>query len=222
MTTAMPRPGGSTPAGPGPMYWDVPSPYGYAAAVDTAGTVAAPLLAGFALTLIGLILGLGSPETMPLREPAVVPLLIAVVSLLACVQCTFWAKQYAVTPTQILEWWPDAESGRTGAAPRQEMLRRDQRRYAVLVRRWQGVSAWTYDAGILALLGSLPLVLAPPPGWTQPWRWLAVSLAGLAFLGELYWVVAPRTGWMGAGKVFPDLSSVTPQPAAYTGPLPQR
>jgi hypothetical protein len=196
----------------------VPTPYGYAAAVDTAGTVAAPLLAGFGLALIGLILGLGTPDSMPLREPALVPLVIAVVSLIACVQCTFWAKQYAATPSQILEWWPDIEP--SPPAPRQEMLRRDQWRDAALGRRWQRVSAWTYDAGILALLGSLPLILARPLSWAQPGRWLALGLAELAFVAELYWVVAPRTGWLKAGAVFPQTAPAAPPP--YGGPLPQR
>lgn len=55
---AAPPPGSSGPRDWSP--WSVPKPYGAPAALQSAGTVAAPLLAGFSFALVGLVLT--SPE----------------------------------------------------------------------------------------------------------------------------------------------------------------
>lgn len=222
MAMAMPPPGGP-PASSSGLYWQVPTPYGYPASVDAGGTVAAPLLAGFSLTLIGVILGAGNPGEFRVRDPALVALVAATLLLLACVQCSFWARQFTVTPTQIMEWWPELRAP-GGNPDRHEQLRAEQWRYALMAKRWLHRARLSYQGGIILLLAGMTLLLVPADG--NGWRWLAVAVMGLGFAAELYWTVAPsRRGWPGVRALFPlprDVMHLPDvQPGAYTGPEPQ-
>ena len=234
MNDTAPGVGAAAPAAPpagGPtsgIYWARPVPYGYPASIDAAGTVAAPLLAGFSITLIGLILGAADAHAIRLRGEALTALVLAALLLLACVQCAFWARQYTVTPSQIMEWWPDLGLPGDAATERHEQLRGVQWRYSVLAGCWMGRARWTYHVGILALLAGLDLLLVPldrGASWNSGWSWLSVAVVSLGFMAELYWTVAP--GWDKrrlAAKLFPQPSDVMNLPAAqpghYSGPLP--
>ena len=84
--------------------WKVPVKYGYGEAVQQAGTIVAPLLAGFTIALIGLLLS----EHVSVRYPdaALCVLVGAVVFLLAAVQCGYAARQFIARPDEIVSWWP--------------------------------------------------------------------------------------------------------------------
>src|SRR5438105_1867153 len=100
---------GQVPAEPhvGPT-WAPPNPYGAAAAVEMMGSVAAPLLAGFALTLLVLIIS----DTGAIRwaDLALILLAASAVALISTVQFTFWARSYTVEPDQLRAWWPEIDS----------------------------------------------------------------------------------------------------------------
>jgi len=207
------------------QYWKPPVPYGRPASVDAAGTVAAPLLAGFSITFVGLILSASDGASIPLREPALAVLVLAALLLLGCVQCAFWARLYTVTPQDLMPWWPDLHGGSTNAQLRHRQIRGAQWRYAHLSELWLERARWTYHGGILALLASVALVLVPA-NHHLAWRWLSVGVTGLGFFAELYWVLAPgRDGWPGVAALFPGPRDVQHlaevQPGAYTGPDPQ-
>jgi uncharacterized membrane protein YdbT with pleckstrin-like domain len=67
-----------------------PSPYGAPAAIEMMGSVAAPLLAGFSLTLLILVI----TNSDAFRWPGLVLVAFAVsaVTLISVVQFTFWAR----------------------------------------------------------------------------------------------------------------------------------
>lgn len=79
--------------------WKHPRPYGTPAATESASTIAAPLLAGFSITLIAQVID--SRDSV--RWPDVVFILLAgaSVAMLAAVQSGFWARQYYVRPEEL-------------------------------------------------------------------------------------------------------------------------
>jgi hypothetical protein len=162
--------------------YEVPTPYGSAAGTESASSVAAPLLAGGALALAGVVV----QQEASLRYPGVVLMLLvaAVVMLVTAVQCGFWARQYAVTPDEINQWWPDANPARLNE------IRYEQHMHAADHDRWSRRVTITFDAGILLLWLALGVAVTPKDGVQEPtWRWVAAGLAGLAALGEALWII---------------------------------
>src|SRR5580698_9548658 len=80
---------------PGPT---PPDPYGLFATADGLGGVAAPLLAGFAITMVALVVQIASDLRWP--DVSLVLLGAAAVLLLQVVQLSARARGYAVTPAQ--------------------------------------------------------------------------------------------------------------------------
>jgi hypothetical protein len=207
----------------GRRYWHAPAPIGYASAIDGFGSVAAPLLAGFTIALIGITVPLSADSPVKYPGTAIAFLAIAALLLLGAVQCSMWARQYAVTPNDILEWWPDSraqtESDMQAARSRLDDLRLTQWRYATISATWLARARLTYDLGILALLLGV-LVILIPKQWT-PSRVVAASLLGVGFLIEVYWVSSPkRRSWPFVRKVFPVPPDIPTTPPPYEGPLP--
>jgi hypothetical protein len=109
----------------------------------------------------------------------------ATLSLLGAVQATFWMRRYAVTPSDLSDWWgSELEDPDRLAAVREE-----QRTLLRQQRTWAERARWLYDAGLLFLLLSLPTMLVPKRGISHAssMRVAAVSLALLGFLAELVW-----------------------------------
>ncbi len=177
-------PGGSYgPRGWSP--WRVPKPYGAPAALQSAGTVAAPLLAGFSFTLVGLVLT--SPARVRWPDAALLLFTAAGLFLIAAVQCAFWVRRWDVTPAEILSWWPDFDG--LPEATREQVFE-EQHTHSKRQGRWARATRLAYDGGILSLLAGMTVLLAPPV--QQPivsLRGLAVLLALLGFLAELAWIV---------------------------------
>jgi MFS family permease len=170
--------------------WKTPVRYGYGEAVQSAGTIAAPLLAGFTITLIGLLVP--SQESIRYPDVALAILMGAVACLLAAVQCAYAARQFLVTPEEIEAWWPGMD--RLEQPYGEDWVKRryaEQRAHSELHSRWGRRFRYTYHAGIMLVLLGLVVVLLPPahpPGGIMFSRWLAVALAALAFLAEVVWI----------------------------------
>jgi hypothetical protein len=87
--------------------WKVPSgPLNVSIAVRSAGTVAAPLLAGFSFTLAGLVLQLVPTQVVRWPDLALLLFVIAGFFLIACIQFAFWAERWNISPDDLRMWWP--------------------------------------------------------------------------------------------------------------------
>jgi hypothetical protein len=164
----------------------IPTPYGYPQAVESMGGVAAPLLAGFSLTLAVLVLQLNEGQV---RWPEVALLLLAAGALafIGSVQATFWARAYFVTPQDAEGWWSDGQS-----VERQAMILRERhrlhRRYGV----WANRARRTYGAGIVLLMSGMTVLLVPDEAlgdWPTA-RLAVVGMMAVATIGEVCWQAA--------------------------------
>lgn len=165
--------------------WRKPSPLGYGNAIDSVGSVASPLLAGFSLASVIVV----ADDAHHFRWPGavVLALAIAAVSLIGTVQCAFNARQYLWSASEVSSWWPDMEEG----TEREKLLRDEQEAFFY---RWQMWARWTratYAYGILALLAGLALALPPAhgTGTQSSLRWVACGVAFAACAGEAAWIV---------------------------------
>jgi len=159
-----------------------PSPYGAPAAIDTMGSVAAPLLAGFSMTL--LILVITNPDSFRWPGPVLVAFAFSAVALVSVVQFTFWARSYTVTPDELKSWWPDVETEERRSVVRGEQLAHEQAR-----RIWSTRARRFYRAGIIALLLGTAIALIPP-GRVTTAQWVAFSVLLLGLIYEVLWVIA--------------------------------
>jgi hypothetical protein len=137
----------------------------FADAFDATATVAAPLLAGFSLTLIGVVAQ--APTAFRWPDTALLLLTVTVLLLVMSVQSGFWARRYRAEP-----------SGRE--LPVVERT----------ARQWMAVGRASYDGGLVALMLGLASVLAPPAGGTV--RWVAAAIMAAAALGEVIWATVAR------------------------------
>ena len=181
--------------------WDPPFPYGHPTAMDSMGGIAAPLLAGFAITFSVIVMTSASS----FRWPGVVLALLtlAILALIAAVQFSFQTRLYAVTPSQIEEWWEKPERVR-------QRLRREQRYHRHHYKLWAERAALAYNAGILLFLGGFTLALVPPSSLGN-WRLVAFAVAAAGTVLELGWVLNRQFG-LGSARSSADLSSFDPAP----------
>lgn len=70
-------------------------------------SIAAPLLAGFSITLVGVVAQASEHFRFP--GTCVMFLALSAVLLLVCVQCGFWARQYLTTPSETKNWYDDID-----------------------------------------------------------------------------------------------------------------
>jgi hypothetical protein len=163
----------------------VPAPFGAFDALDQTGSIATPLMAGFALTTALLVLTAADTFT---RWPNATLLLltISVVSLVMSVQAAQWARSFRVHPSDVQNWWPDMTDGQRAMCV-EEVHRHHEARVM-----WSAVQRWTYRTGLVALLAGLTVALVPavPPPGAEPIsniRWLAVAVSGIGVATELAW-----------------------------------
>jgi hypothetical protein len=164
----------------------VPYPYGHAAAIDSMGAVAAPLLAGFAVTFAGLVLS--SPDRFRWVSLTLFCLTAAAAFLIAALQFTFRARLYAVTPTEIEQWFPDAET-----PERQDEMRREQRESHAAYTTWATRGRTAYNAGIVFFASGFAAALVPP-GAVSDGHLAAIILAVLAAAAEVCWIAEDVLG----------------------------
>ncbi len=188
--------------------WNTPAPYGAPAAVEAMASVAAPLLAGFSLALIGLVL----PSQKLLRWPelALFLLVLSALLLLAAVQHGFWARQYIATPSDLSQWWPDLDE----SEERLLMVRREQWSYQTIYTVYAGRARAAYRLGILALLAAVAVVVVPdrPLGEVPAGRLAVVGLAVFGFLLEALWIIAAKPPrWLDRGPAASLLRAIAPR-----------
>ena len=166
--------------------WHKPAPLGYANALDSLASVAAPLLAGFSLASVVVV----SENPGNFRWPggAIVALTAAAVLLIGTVQCGFNGRQYLWSAADVLAWWPEM----TGDTELEDLLSEEQ---AEAFKRWEVWSRWTratYNSGILAFIAALVLVLPPQHsnGTQDNLRWAATGIAFVAWAAEVIWLLA--------------------------------
>jgi MFS family permease len=166
--------------------WRVPHPYGYASAVDSMGSIAAPLLAATATALFGFVLNL-RPEDVRWRNIAFLLLLLSVFAFVATIQLTFWAKRFVVTPSELAEWWPSRPSHHPETLWEQ--------RFAITrFDVWATRCRLAYNVGILLFLASVPLTLIPQGSLhhLDHMRLATVFVAIGAFALEALWILLSR------------------------------
>jgi hypothetical protein len=173
-----------TPPGGRDVTQSLSVPYGYAAAIEGVGATAAPLLAGFAFALIGLILHVESKMRWP--NVALALLMSAAVSLIAAVQCSFTARQYYVPPD---EWkgWLDLAS-----RERQTELQDNQAIFLERHHVWRSRVRYAYNFGIALLFLAVATSLVPPQpiGKVPVAREIAIAVALLGLVGEMLWTLS--------------------------------
>lgn len=160
--------------------WKPPFPVGYASAIDSMGSVAAPLLASVSAALATLVI----PNETAFRWPSLTVFLLigATLALITAVQCAFRARQYVVTPSDLEQWWPINDDA--GVNLRRQYQRYHRNRH----QRWARVASIAYDAGLLCFLFGLALITTPP-GHLCGTRLPVTVLAFLGALCEVAWIV---------------------------------
>lgn len=149
------------------------------------GSVAAPLLAGFAIAMLGLVLQIEDDVRWP--DAALLLLAGAAVLLLASVQFAFRSRLYGVTPTQVTEWHEDFESD----VERRQRVRAELQAGRTAYRSWSSRARRAYNAGIIMLLAGLAVTLVPSDSVSAV-RMLAAGTAALGAIFELVLIAADR------------------------------
>ena len=185
------EPGAERSHGP---YWETPDLYGEAEALNSMGTIAAPLLAGFSLAAMVQTLTITTSEAR-WPDAALLLFMLAAVLFVTTVQAMFWARGYQTNPKEMKDWWPDAADSQ-----RLIQLGREQKRHAAGFRMWSNRARVTYSTALLCLLAALTVVAVPPGshGQAPTFRWLAVAVGTAAFIAETIWTVGSFTNpkWM--------------------------
>jgi hypothetical protein len=151
---------------------------GYADAVDRVGTTAAPLLAGFGLTLIGLTVTSDPDVRWP--EPTLALLVLAVSLLIGAVQSSFNGRSWYIPLDEFLtrlEATPDAKRAVVTGTYTQGL-----KKHAF----WLKITRHAYNIGVLFLLAGLAFVVVPK-GTVSDGRCCVIGLATLGFALEAVW-----------------------------------
>jgi hypothetical protein len=171
----------------------------------SSGGVVAPLLAGFSLATITLLV---TSTTRPrLGEWAAAAFAAAVGFLLFSMQVAPLALSHSVTPQERIGWYPEAAK----SSPALEYARLEHEVDSQLVFHYWRLAGGAYDLGLLSFLTGLVLVLYPRT-WTIG-SGIAFGIAVAALMVELRWTSGtwlPRLRWTRIVKPHDQaLSSIT-------------
>lgn len=150
----------------------LPGPFGYPAALETIGTSAAAMLAGFAFVLIGLILQ--EPSRMAQPNVALVLLVGAALLLVHAVQFSFKARQHHLPLDEYVSLLDIAK--REGL---EDSVRAQHSKWAGEYRKWAKHTRLAYNSGVVVLLSGVTIALIPagPLDEVSPLRLVAAGLA---------------------------------------------
>jgi hypothetical protein len=167
--------------------WERPPALGYGPAVDAVGNVAAPLLAGFSVSTIGIVLA----DESAIRWPGAVfiTLTLAAAAFIMSVQCNFHARAYFYSPADAADWWSKSDF-KEWLADIQAEHKHDQGIWYT----WMNRARRLYNLGVFALWVGIAFALMPPPRELHTVavsRWVAVGIAGTVIVIELFWGITP-------------------------------
>lgn len=195
-----------------PRVWSRRRPINYPKQLEMTGGIAAPLLVGFSLTTVAqLVIGRDHPW---LSEWAIALFAVAAALLVYAMQFSATALGYAATPSDRLDYNPEAASER-------EILR------IVRARQWEEMelrakyttrAKYCYNFGLIAFLGGLGLIIVPHPGWPWPWGRLAgAAVICVSLIIEVIWTAsdAERPKWLLPTSVTVTPDSVPEEGAGY-------
>jgi hypothetical protein len=177
--------------------WRYRYPLGSVDANRAMGTVSAPLLAGFTLATIVVLLTISNGNTMPLREWGITVFTLAAMLFIFTVQFTFMGLMYAASPSERVEWLPrvpgehpDDDAYANAARVQVKDLR--------LQERYFTRSGNLYGLGILCYTAGLGLIIIPSD-WDPP-RGIALAVLATAFVLEVIWygstLLGRRAQWL--------------------------
>lgn len=143
---------------------------------DAMAGVAAPLLAGFSIAFIGLVIGSAAAFRWP--GWTLLALTVSALLLITAVQGGFWARHYR----------PDV-SGEDSAGWKLELQ---------AFTRWLHITRWSYNSGIALLLLGLALAIFPRAHDPERiWRQAAALAAAAAAIGEILWALSAHRSTLG-------------------------
>jgi hypothetical protein len=146
---------------------------------------AAPLLAGFCITFVGLIIQAEGLSRFP--GVALVLLASAAILLLYCVQCGFWARNYYVSPEAAIPWFEDYSTN----LGRRVVVHREQVDDYAIYTMWAKRARRSYALAIIAMLTGVAVTLIPAEPFSQHVLQLVASgMFAMAALGELMWALS--------------------------------
>jgi hypothetical protein len=160
-------------------------PIGEMEAVRGMGGIVAPLLAGFALATIAVLVT--ASEHPPCASWAILFLAASAVAFVYAMQFSFMALRYGAAPQERLDWTPEAAVDTTQALAE---LRREQAQDHALNKRYSRRAGIFYNLGLLGFLAGLGFVMVP-----KTWSVQSVATLGVvavAFLAELLWILRSR------------------------------
>lgn len=149
------------------------------ASANTLGATASPLLAGFSMTLIGLIAGNASPGTV-LRFPDItlIVLFCATVFFILAVQFTIVARKFNLTKAEYEQRTPNMDTAKRDSAYGLAM-----EAFCLWIDRAHLV--FIFGLGLL-FLGLAGVMLPPNPSCL---RLVTVSLPIFVSFGEMVWYI---------------------------------
>jgi len=165
--------------------WGAPSPIGHYAALQSAGGVAAPLLAGFSFTMTSVLLI--SPGVCRWQNATLALFVSTGLVLIFAVQTSLWLQSYSVKPSDYQEWYPDSLVGGYPDADAFQWHQNDANKAANYAR----FTRWLYNLGILLLLAAITTAVVPP-GAISGSRYVVVTVGTVGFVAELLWVFSSR------------------------------
>jgi hypothetical protein len=176
---------------------ELPAPYGDPSALDAAAVTAAPILAGFSVVLVGLILegriGLWQ------KDLALFLLVTAILLLISSVEFAFTARRYYVPAQELWALLSLAEASKKEAEAGTDAERLARANtlcegipaaYLTMLPRQKVMATfgrYAYNLGIVCFLAAVGVTLIPVGGLHGVLRIAAVVLVGLAAAGELLW-----------------------------------
>jgi len=198
---------------PPPRVWSRRRPINSGKEAEMVGGIAAPLLAGFSLTTVAQLV-VSNPRPW-LAGYAIAVFAVAAAFLLNSLQFSATALAYAATPSERLDYVPEASSNTEILG----IIRRRQWEELGLRTRYIDRARFCYNSGLLAFLGGLGLIIVPHHSW--PWpagQLIGVIAVAISLLFEALWIFSgarwPR--WL-----FPRASiddPPTPQTTANQAP----
>jgi hypothetical protein len=156
----------------------VPYPLGYAEATTSSLAVAAPLLSGASLALVGVLIVEGK-DHFRLPDVTLILVVTASISLIASIQLGANARKYLYNQETIEAWYgKDAERSRPWSEQREHFNDWKARiRLAVIA----------FNAGTMLLILSVSSALLPRDNHAYV-RWVSVGLSLAGALVESWWI----------------------------------